>query len=215
VRSDGHMSEQRVPFSIREEARMGLQDWFADRIDTALFNQLGGNTGQADTKYTGSNATVAPDANHIIYANGTANETQVASASASNVFKLTFIDQCVERAKTLSPVIRPIKVDGADKYVIFLHPYQVYDLRTNTSTGQWLDITKAIYQGSRANNPIYSGALGEYNGVVIHESTRVPSVTANVRRAVFCGAQAGVIGFGQNSAGNKLEWYEELFDYGN
>jgi N4-gp56 family major capsid protein len=215
VRSDGHMSEQRVPFSIREEARMGLQDWFADRIDTALFNQLGGNTGQADTKYTGSNATVAPDANHIIYANGVANEAQVASASASNVFKLTFIDQCVERAKTLSPVIRPIKVDGADKYVMFLHPYQVYDVRTNTSTGQWLDITKAVYQGSKSNNPIYSGALGEYNGVVLHESTRVPSVTSGVRRAIFCGAQAGVIGFGQNSAGNKLEWYEELFDYGN
>lgn len=34
VRSGGKMSEQRIPFSVREEARMGLQDWWADRWDT-------------------------------------------------------------------------------------------------------------------------------------------------------------------------------------
>lgn len=34
VRSGGKMTEQRIPFSVREEARMGLQDWWADRIDT-------------------------------------------------------------------------------------------------------------------------------------------------------------------------------------
>lgn len=34
VRSDGKMSEQRIPFSIREEAMMGLADWWADRWDT-------------------------------------------------------------------------------------------------------------------------------------------------------------------------------------
>ena len=52
VRSGGRMTEQRIPFSIREEARQGLTDWFSDRIDTALFNQLAGNTAQTDTRYT-------------------------------------------------------------------------------------------------------------------------------------------------------------------
>lgn len=215
VRSDGKMSEQRIPFSIREEARMGLQDWWADRIDTALFNQLGGNTAVVDTRLTGSNATVAPDTNHIYYANGLTTEAEVASASASNIFKLSFIDIAVERAKTLSPKIRPIRVNGEDKYLCFLHPYQVTDLRTNTSTGQWLDIQKAVYMGSKENNPIYKGSLGEYNGVILHESTRVPSVTANVRRAIFCGAQAGVVAFGQDGGPNQMTWVEELFDYGN
>jgi N4-gp56 family major capsid protein len=36
VRSAGKMTEQRVPFSVREESRMGLQDWFAGRMDAAL-----------------------------------------------------------------------------------------------------------------------------------------------------------------------------------
>jgi len=34
VRSGGKMSEQRIPFSVREEARLGLQDWWSDRFDT-------------------------------------------------------------------------------------------------------------------------------------------------------------------------------------
>lgn len=214
VRSEGKMSEQRVPFSVREEARMGLQDWWADRIDTAFFNQIAGNTGQADTRYTGHNATVAPDTSHIFYMNSLTTEAEIASASASNAFTLDLIDKCVERAKTLSPMIRPIKVNGSDKYVMFLHPYQVHDLRTNTSTGQWLDIQKSVVSGG-GSNMIYSGALGEYNGVIIHESTRVPTVTANVRRAVFCGAQSVALGYGQDAAGGSMTWVEELFDYKN
>ena len=34
VRSGGKMSEQRVPFGVREEARMALTDWWAGRLDT-------------------------------------------------------------------------------------------------------------------------------------------------------------------------------------
>ncbi len=210
------MSEQRIPFSIREEARTGLTDWWAERMDTALFNQLGGNTAQADTKYTGSNATVAPDADHIYYANGVAAEANVASASASNIMKLSFLDYAVERAKTLSPKIRPLRINGENKYVCFLHPYQVTDLRTNTNTGQWLDIQKAAMAGAKSSeSPIYTGSLGEYNGVILHESTRVPTVTAGVYRSIFCGAQAGVIGYGQDSSGDKMDWVEDMFDYKN
>ncbi len=215
VRSDGKMSEQRIPFSIREEARMGLADWFAGRIDEALFNQLAGNTVQTDTRFTGGNATTAPSSNNIAYPNGLTTEAEVASATTSNIFKLNFIDQAVEKAKTNSPLIRPLKVNGEDKFLIFLHPYQVTDLRQNTSTGQWLDIQKSVYMGTKENNPIYKGALGEYNGVIIHESTRVPAVTTNVRRAVFLGAQAGALAFGQGYSDNRMAWVEELFDYGN
>jgi N4-gp56 family major capsid protein len=226
VRSDGKMSEQRIPFSIREEARMGLQDWWSDRIDTALVNQLCGNTGQSDTKYTGHNATVAPSSGNVVYADGRATEALVASASASAIMNLKYIDYAVALAKTNSPAIRPIKVNGEDKYVMFLHPFAVTDLRTSTTTGQWLDIQKAAMQGGQiAKSPIYTGALGEYNGVVLHESTRIPRTVnsadytaANlmgVYRNVFCGAQAATLAFGQNNSENKMTWVEELFDYGN
>lgn len=224
VRSDGKMSEQRIPFSIREEARMGLQDWWADRIDTALINQIVGNSAQTDTKYTGHNTPTAPSSNNVVYGDGRATEALVASASASAIMALKYLDYAVANAKTNSPAIRPIKINGEDKYVAFLHPNCVVDLRTNTNTGQWLDIQKAAMAGMNSSkSPIYTGALGEYNGVVLHESTRIPRTVISadagaqegVYRNVLCGAQAALLAFGQNSSENKMDWVEELFDYGN
>lgn len=221
VRSSGKMSEQRVPFSVREEARQGLQDWWADRIDTWFFNQIAGNTAQTDTKYTGLQAAVAPDdSHHIVCETGSTTDDQLDS---NDLFGLSWIDAAVVKAKTLTNSIRPLKVGGEDKYVMFLHPYQVRDMRTSTSTGQWLDIQKAAMQGGNVeNNPIFTGALGEYNGVILHESTRVPLgvdasnvAVANTRRAVLCGAQAAAMAFGQDGGPNKMSWVEEMFDYEN
>ena len=218
VRSSGKMSEQRVKFSVRKEAMMGLADWWAGRIDTSLFNQLAGNTAQTNTLYTGNNSTVAPDSNHIYYANGVASEAAVASASASNIMKLKFIDYAVEKARTTTPLIRPVKVGGEDKFVLFMHEYHVTDLRTDASTaGNWFDIQgKALQGGLGTKSPLYTGALGEYNSTILHRSKRIPSVTAGVPRAIFCGAQSGVVAFGQNYSGIEgQKWVEKSFDYGN
>lgn len=221
TRSAGKMSEQRIPWKYREDAMAALRDWWADRFDTALINQLTGNTSVSDTKKTGHNATVAPDTAHIMYPESQATELGVASKSASANMKLTWIDYAVEKIKTSTPLIRPMRVNGEAKFAMFLHPYQVTSLRTNTNTGQWLDIQKAAMQGGQiSKNPLYTGALGEYNGVVLHESTRIPTLTAGstgaVYRAVICGAQAGALAFGQNYGGDESQkWYEELFDYGN
>lgn len=224
VRSQGRMSEQRVPYSVRNEAYLGLQDWWAARFDQGGFNQLVGNTGQGDTRYTGNNSVTAPSSNNVYYANGVANETQVLSASASNAMNLKFIDYAVEIAKTNSPAIRPFKYMGEEYYVCFLHPYQVTSLRTSTDSGQWLDIQKAAMAGYAGKeeiktNPIFTGALGVYNNVVLHESTYLPftagTATDGVRRGVLCGAQSLICAFGQDNSDNKASWVEELFDYGN
>lgn len=136
------------------------------------------------------------------------------------------IDRCVAQAKTLSPLIRPIKIEGEDHYAMFLHPYQVFQLRKQGSTsGQYIDIQKAAMTGGLIkDNPILTGALGIYNNTVLYESARIPTtVTANssnadqtaFRRAVFCGAQAAVMAVGQGGSDMPMEWNEELFDYGN
>lgn len=219
VRSAGKMSEQRVPFSVREEARMGLQDWFADRMDRAFFNQVGGNTGQTDQRYTGSQATIAPSSNNWIFAGGTTAESSI-SATTTHKFSLTLIDVCVEKAKTLSPMIRPIKLKGEDYYVMFLHPYQVTDLRiASSAAGSWYDIQKAAITGGQiTGNPIFTGALGMYNNVILHSAYRVPAVVSTqttAYRSVFCGAQAAAIAYGRDNAPERFSWVEELFDYGN
>ncbi len=216
VRTDGRMSEQRVLFDVREEARMALQDWYAERIDESWFNQLAGNTGQGDTRYTGNNATTAPTSDRIVYADNRVSEADVESASVSTTMNLKWIDYAIEKAKTTAPRMRPITVDGQKKWVCFLHPYQVTDLRTSTATGQWLDIQKAAMQGGKiSGNPIYTDALGEYHNTILFESEFVPSVTTGVYRAIFCGAQAATMAFGQENSPNKMTWVEEMFDYQN
>jgi N4-gp56 family major capsid protein len=232
VRSAGRMSQQRVPFVVRDEALSGLRDWWSSRIDWSGFNQLCGNVGPSgsdaspaltaiDIRWTGLQTPIAPDSNHYTNAVGSADDTGL---GAGNVFTLTMIDKAVERAKTLTPAIRPISVNGKKYYVAWLHPYQVTDIRTSTATGQWLDIQKAAMTGGLVDeNPIFDGSLGVYNGVILHEDSRVtqgynPSTSAaitTVRRAVFCGAQAGMMAFGRDNSPNKFTWVEELFDYEN
>lgn len=227
VRSEGKMSEQRVPFEVRAEARDGLADWWADRIDEAFFNQLAGNTRISDNKRTGSQAALEPDADHVIFHSQAAGSSHANESliTAGDTFDLSVIDLCREKAVLGSPnPIRPLRMGSDEYFCMFLHPYQVYDLRTSTSTGQWLDIQKAAMQGGNVTkSPIFTGALGMYNGVVLHEATRIPAGSTSasassgipVRRAVFCGAQAAAVAFGRRSGKNTYSWREELFDYGN
>lgn len=234
VRSSGKMSEQRVLFDIRTEARNGLSDWWAERIDASFFNQIAGATAVSDTRYTGNQATIAPTAStSIMIAAGAIGGLEVSlSATTTQMLKFVDLDRAVTQAKTMTPMIRPLKVDGEDKYVAFLHPNQVLHLRRDASTaGNFIDLAKAQLQGGRIkDNPLYTGALGEYNNIVLHEAFRIPtasgaalgtdaaghvSTVSDFRRAVLCGAQAAIMAIGQDGEPNKMRWAEEEFDYEN
>ena len=231
VRSAGKMTEQRVPYSMREEARQGLSDWLSERFDVAFFNQIAGNSGITDTKFTGNNTATAPDSGHAIYAGDAGSEASL-TTSASSTFNLAMIDRAVLKAKMAAPSMRPLRVGGEDKWVMFIHPYAHYQLRGQSTTGLYMDIQKAAVSGGQiSKNPIYTGAIAEYAGVVIHESVRVPwgvdaaantvaprnyVGTASVARNILCGAQAGIMTFGKDSSSSlAANWKEELFDYGN
>ena len=239
VRSSGKMSEQRVTFDHREEAKDGMRDWWSDRMDAWLFNQLCGATTQqtqangvnstsVDTRYSGMQAALAPDANHIFSSSNDVDNTTEASLSATTTFALKYadIDRAVARAKTgvngQAPVMRPLKVNGDDMFVLFIHPFSVTQLRKNTATGNFQDIQKATLQGGKiADNPIITGLLGTYNKTLMVEDQRVPPVSTAVtsstsyRRNVFCGAQACLMAVGQNHSDAKMTWGEETFDHGN
>lgn len=227
VKNEGTIDEQRVPFNLREEANAGLVDWYADRLSLTAFVHLCGFTGSSLTfegrklsltpLHTGFNTPQAPSSERIFRAGGKKSEAEL---TADNVFDLSLVDKAVERAKLANPKIRPARVHGENVYVMYLHPMQVTALRTNTAAGQWLDIQKAAYQGSRADSPLFDGSLGMYNGVVLREAEHImPGLSdsgaelPNVRRAVLLGAQAGVIAFGKGRSAEKYRLVEELFDY--
>lgn len=226
------MSQQRVPYDLKKEAQEALSDYFAGMFDQWFFNHICGYTPQTLLGWTGNNAIVAPDSNHIFWVNGNTNDDSITAAGTgnANLFNLNLVDTAVLKAKTLTPMIRPIKIGGKDMYVMFLHPQQASDLRINTNTGQWLDIQKAQLTGGQdpKTNAIFTDALGSYHNCLLVEDIRVTngvnhstSTTAvtTVRRSVLCGAQAVGLAYGRKKGdrGDKsslpLYIVEQLDDY--
>lgn len=230
VRFKNVIDRQRVTFDMRDEAKAALADQLSNAWDHSLFTQLAGATYQASPTFYGHNTVLDPQTvtgtDHFISAD-TANSGQGDESIVSgDVFSLQLLDLAVERAKTLEPAIRPARIEGFDRplYTCFIHPYQTTQLRTTAASGaNWQAIQLAAMNGGKVNeNPIITGALGVYNDVLLIESTRVPlgvnSSTgvsvADTRRAIFCGAQTGVIGWGRlGGSPRRFRWVEKQFDY--
>lgn len=226
IRNKTTIDAQRIPFDLREQGKNALVQWWKDRKSVTFFNHVGGytpaNTASATSgpKFTGLNTVTAHTASRRIWAGSASNDQGL---SSSDTFTVSLIDRAKEIAMTGNNMVRPIEMGTNPKYVMYLDPAQVTSLRTNTGTGQWLDITKAAMAGMDATkSPIYTGALGEYNNVILRQSQDVSqgvnastgAAITTVRRAVLLGAQAAVVGYGKASNGPmKYRWSEELFDH--
>ena len=219
------MSAQRTLHDLRADAKGNLADWFADKYDTYMFNVLCGNT-----SHSFGQAAQAPDSNHYVVSGDVTKTGTIATdegnLSNNDQIQLADLDFAKEAAKTLSPMIRPCMIDGEEYYVVVLHSYSVTDLRLDIANSSYTDWpTIQMYANKRGlQNPIFTGALGVYNGMILFESTRIFSPVSNVRRNLFLGAQAGVFAIGnaykmleQRRVGkdNLMSWYEDVDDYGN
>jgi N4-gp56 family major capsid protein len=120
------------------------------------------------------------------------------------------------------PKIAPCRIEGEDRYVQLLHPFQCHDLRTTTGATGWLEIQKSAAGAEGRNSPIFKGGLGMYNNVILHESQNViqfndygAGANLTAARSLFMGRQALVVGFGSPGNGLRYEWIEETEDRGN
>ena len=214
-KTDLGMNKQRVDFNLRTDCKDAQKEWWEEFIDESLFRALSG-----DTTYTfAGNTGTAPTSQRLIYGGAATAKGDMVS---TDKFTLDLIDKAVVKAKLSSPNMRKANFGGKSCYVCILHPYQVHDLRTTTSAGQWLDIQKAAMQGGKvSDNPIWSEALGMYNGVMLIENTRIRTYTdygagtVGAARALLLGAQAGAVAFGRGFSGaSRMKWAERTFDYG-
>jgi len=232
VNTGGKMTRKRTLHNLRAIARKRQSEWWARVQDEVIFMYLSGARGvNADfvfpLSYTGfaNNTFTAPDAEHIMYPTGSTSKATITSATKMD---LTIIDKLVAHATmmgggiTETPQIQPIDINGEKHYVLLLSPWQIYDLRTNTTAGQWLDIQKAAAAAEGRSNPIFKGAMGMYNNVVIHEHKGIIRFTdygagANLpaARGLFMGAQACAMAFGSPGTGMRYQWHEETRDNGN
>lgn len=236
----GRMTDQRVDFDTMSEVKNGLGDWGAVREAQAIGLHLAGITGQfydnhsGETKwahegpaaapspspYVLGNLVRAPAAGRIIRAGSRANDE---SLTSSDVFDLPLVlkaKKILDRAAR--PAVRKLS-DGVNSYICFIDVEQQYQLQSAAS-GLWKEIQLGALQARDSkDNPLYTGAVGIYSGIIfvptiymprgIHSSTG--ALVATSRRAVLVGAQAAVFAYGKNSGRSSTwSWFEEKFDVG-
>lgn len=222
--SEYTIDAQRVPFEPREEGKSALSEWWAKRLSVASMNQLCGytpaNSAPYGVKYTLHNTVTESSSTRKMWA--TASVTADESLGSSDKMTLTAIDRALTKAQVGDNQMRPVSINGGQKFVCYVHPQQAEDIQTNASTGQWFSIQQAALMGGQKHG-LYNGALGEYKGVILRKSQDVTLgvnsssgvSVANVRRAMLLGAQALMLAYGRkgNPAKQKLRWTEKYDDH--
>lgn len=195
-----------INHNMRTTAKNQLARWLAGKLDGQVFGEFTGVT-QAGVAVSG--ATTIPTANKWAAGSATSRDT-VADGDATG--RLTW-DSIVEmRAYARSALrIEPIKVeDGEEYFVLVAHPYALMHLKRDDT--KWAQAQREA-QVRGDDNPLFTGAAGIVDGVILKESNRVPRYNNDdpimVSDNVFLGAQALTRGYSLYP-----DWREELFDYG-
>lgn len=184
--------DQKSPYDNLPLIKSALTQWLSDYLDDTLMTKLSAN----------------PTAGEVMYA---ASAGTVAGTTATDKLTCSLISAARRKAKMHAPKVNPIKIDGQDKYVMLVSPWAARDLKDDP-------VWQAAQQNANVRgdkNPIFSGALGEYDGVVLYEYERV--VTANsgasgatINRNLLLGTQAAC--FGVASEPRRIS---QTDDYGN
>ena len=243
-RLQGELDNQKAAYDTREEAKNDGKVWIAEFIEKQFFMKLGGVTEVDLTDVGGSiysaraawsnSATPVPAA-HEAAGTGAryicADTAGLDSLAATDILTTSLITKARVKASTTvvgRPRVRHIRVNGKKYYVMFVHPWQAADLKT-ASGSTWAQAQRdAQLRGD--SNPIFSGALGVWDGVILHESDYVPvcqsgsnfdgsgtATTAQAFRALLCGAQAGLMANASNKGRGAAPTFmvEKSFDYEN
>ena len=239
TRNKGKLDEQVNGYDMRKDARDKLSIWMQEFIEMQFFLKAGGVTNTTLTNVAGdvvagraawsNTPTFIPDADTAAGIGDRylgANASGAASLAITDLITPALISRAKLIAVMASPKIRPLRINGRNHFVMFIHPHQAFDLKRNPEFAQAM--REAESRGK--DNPIFTGALGVWDGVIIHEHEYVPSLditvaghsfrgaaagtdfTADAFRALLCGRQA--VGFAQAMPKGQ-GWVEKLFDFDN
>ena len=184
--------DQRTQYDMLKEIKIALKQWLSDWLDDRLISRLSYN----------------PSNGEVLYASAAGTQSSI---TANDKLTTTIISRAKRKAMMHAPKVQPIKVDGMDKYNMLVHPWAARDLKDDP---KWLAAQQnANLRGSK--NPIFTGALGEYDGVILYEYERVQTgnigaSSANVCQNLLLGKQAACF-----AVSRPAKHIEQTDDYGN
>lgn len=184
--------DQKTQYDMLKEIKSALKQWLADWLDNKLINRLSYN----------------PSNGEVLYASAAGTQSSI---TANDKLTTTIISRAKRKAMMHAPKVQPIKVDGMDKYIMLVSPWAARDLKDDP---KWLAAQQnANLRGSK--NPIFTGSLGEYDGVILYEYERVQTgnigaSSANVCQNLLLGKQAACF-----AVSRPAKHIEQTDDYGN
>lgn len=189
---EGEFAEQKTQINMRTQAKEGLKVWLREKIEADITAALIAN----------------PTAEHTVFAGGKTAENLL---TPTDVMTCDLISVAARLAKTITPKIRRPIVNGKEYYIMLLDPYQARDIKKDP---RYVDAIQNCAERG-VDNPIFTGMLGVYDGVVLHEYENLPRTatgasSAIVGHALLLGCQAGV-----KAIAKEPYWREKTFDYGN
>ena len=205
---EGVMDLKGSPFNFQTIARDALARWLRQWIETSWFRVLSG-----DTSFTFATNGTAATTNRHLWGGDAVSKATIDSADWLGTYE---ISRMKTLAKKANPKIAPLIVDGMEKYILFIGENQHFYLKQNDT--DYVSAMEEAYRGTKSKHPLITGATVDWDGVLIHVTDKVmkwtdagastPPVLV-MERAVFCGAQAGLM-----AIGGQDEWNQSSFDYG-
>ena len=204
---------QRAKLNMEKAAKTVLPARAAELIDTGVFQQLAGvnptsftmngttfDTAARKLHVQGHNSIVVPTSSRIVRAASAATDQALTSADKMT---LQLIDYIMELNAVSEQPIEPL---NNGEYDLYLHPYQIVDLRMDaTSAIQWNLIELARLESGSGSNDFdakfgnkFPRVIGKYGNINLIEHPRVAqgatndtgAVITTVRRAVLVGKNA-------------------------
>lgn len=203
VRDTGKFANSKVLYDFRSTSLDLLKTQYSELIDADIFSALSATSG--------THAYYRADATLSVYATSDP-KGDLAATDGITLADISALKTLAQISGSANYRMRPIRVDGNDYYVMVIHPEVAYDLFE-------LDEFQQIQREAQVrgnDNPLFKGALGIYNGVVIHSHEGVNTfdngggAAVKGARNLFMGAQAAC--FAESS---DMMWVEKTFDYGN
>jgi N4-gp56 family major capsid protein len=193
------LAQKVITHNMRTTAQNQLAKWLAGKLDNQIFTELSGG------------GTTLPTTAQWFAGTATSRNT-VADTDAGGRLTLDALTELKAYAQVENK-IEPVRTDDGNEYFCLVaHPYAIMSLKRDDT--KWAQAQREA-QVRGDENPLFTGAAGIWDGVVIKSSNRVPRSNNTNTPAIavadnlFLGAQALVRGYA-----SYPDWTEELFSYG-
>lgn len=190
-----------INHDMRRTALGQLRKWLAGKLDDRVFSEF---TGQAGF-------TTVPTKNKWAAGTATSRDT-IADTNAGGRLTLDSITEMKAYAQ-VELKMEPLRLEnGIEVFGLVLHPYAAMSLKRDDT--KWAQAQREA-QAQGPNNPVFTGALGMWDNVILFSHNRVPrslnAATTPVAVAdnIFFGSQAMSRGYA-----HYPDWTEEYFSYG-